>query len=59
MKPYKCPVCEGRGFVNECFYDDCEFHEPIGGITEPCQSCNATGVVWGSPESEGQDDIGD
>jgi hypothetical protein len=56
MRPFKCPVCEGRGFVDECFYDGCEFHEPIGGIMEPCRSCDATGIVWGPPVKDQTDD---
>lgn len=45
MKPYKCPVCEGRGTVPPSLYGD-----PFGStavIEEvKCRSCDGTGIVW-------------
>ena len=40
MKPYKCPVCKGRGEVKKNFYGkDCD---------RECKSCNGRGFVWDS-----------
>lgn len=55
--PHKCPVCGGTGNVPECFYDDCEHHEPIGGIREICQSCGGTGIVWESRTVKSVEDV--
>jgi hypothetical protein len=44
MKPFCCPVCQGRGTVPGGFYS-C-----FGGSTsitaEPCRPCSGTGIVW-------------
>ncbi len=44
-QPYCCPVCQGRGLVSLGWY--------LGGsgltngvITEPCRSCDGSGVIW-------------
>ena len=45
-QPYRCPVCEGRGRVAYNFYGD-KTPDPSGERTENCQSCLATGIIWG------------
>jgi molybdenum cofactor biosynthesis enzyme MoaA len=46
-QPYKCPVCKGRGSMPGGFYESIgnnwvsRSHE-----TDPCRSCNRTGLVW-------------
>ena len=45
--PHVCPVCGGKGFVSNGFYN----HIGNTWITsyagpEVCQSCNGTGIVW-------------
>ena len=46
MRPYVCPVCEGRGTVPEGFYDG-PFQEREG--QEKCKSCDGTGVIMTEP----------
>lgn len=41
-RPWRCPVCVGRGFVLGCFYGD-----STAGNTTPCRSCMGSGVIWG------------
>ena len=47
MKPYKCPVCEGRGMVPGGFYDilpnntTLSYPAPVS-----CRSCGGTGILW-------------
>lgn len=39
-RPYKCPVCEGKGKINLVL--------PAGGYWENnCNSCKGDGIVWG------------
>lgn len=53
MKPHRCPVCYGTGYVPAGFY----LHP--GGYPystssvapEPCQSCGGCGVLW-EPEEK-------
>lgn len=47
---YKCPVCNGRGFVPAGFYswyrnDQCTW-SVANTFPEVCRSCNGTGVVF-------------
>lgn len=46
-KPYKCPVCSGKGLVPNGFYS-CTGNTIISASTAPeqCKSCKGTGVVW-------------
>lgn len=45
--PFVCPVCEGRGFVQGGFYSTTIGVWSSGDLsTEPCRSCNGTGVIW-------------
>ena len=43
-KPFKCPVCEGRGLVDSNFYLQSEYSTSLGTI--PCRSCDGIGIVW-------------
>ena len=43
--PHTCPVCEGRGFIPDGFYLGIGHGHSTD--TEPCRSCNGTGIVWG------------
>ena len=44
---YKCPVCEGRGFVYDGFYGNTKSQyytaEPYGRNT--CRACYGTGII--------------
>lgn len=42
-KPYKCPVCEGRGRVDQTFYGD----SMNASKYVICQTCHGNGIVWG------------
>mgnify|MGYP000558021607 FL=1 len=46
-KPYRCPVCSGKGLVPNGFYS-CTGNTIISTSTAPeqCKSCKGTGVVW-------------
>jgi len=48
-RPFKCPVCGGRGKVG------CNFYTNGGCGTsscdETCRSCGGTGIVWSTPEA--------
>jgi len=45
--PFGCPVCQGRGFVQGGFYSTTIGVWASGDLsTEPCRSCNGTGVLW-------------
>jgi len=46
MNPHKCPVCNGNGIVAGGFYSQTSGICISDEVTEPCQSCNGTGIVW-------------
>lgn len=48
MKPYKCPVCEGRGIVPGGFYASIGPYSTSTSVTEPCRACEGTGIIWGN-----------
>ena len=39
-QPYRCPVCDGRGFILAGFYVLPTIN------TEQCRSCGGEGVIW-------------
>jgi hypothetical protein len=43
-QPYVCPVCMGRGKIQDTFYSLFGASSTIGVVT--CQSCWGTGVLW-------------
>lgn len=46
--PYRCPVCDGHGFVSAGFYNTANGYYFTGGTElETCRACNGTGIVWG------------
>jgi len=46
--PYKCPICLGKGIVDGGFYNNTIGNCGISAeVTEPCRSCDGTGIVWG------------
>ena len=47
IKPYTCPVCEGRGTVPWGFYNS---WSTMGVHPETCRSCGGTGIVWGDQD---------
>ena len=48
MKPYKCPVCEGRGTMPDYFYEIYPGYSTSTGENQvPCQSCSGTGIIYG------------
>ena len=50
-RPFKCPVCGGRGIVPNGFYDI--FPQSITSITsETCKTCHGTGIIWGEDIAE-------
>lgn len=47
MQPYKCPVCDGRGFVPNGFYNTfSQGYISVNTSPETCRTCNGSGVVW-------------
>lgn len=48
MRPYKCPVCEGRGTVPIGFYETFSQGTTTATVTYDvtCKTCNGTGIVW-------------
>lgn len=46
--PFVCPVCMGKKKLPNGFYNSIGLAEwtVYDNSTEPCQSCNATGIVW-------------
>ena len=50
-RPFKCPVCGGRGIVPNGFYDI--FPQSITSIIpETCKTCHGTGIIWGEDITE-------
>ena len=46
-KPYQCPVCNGNGLVPNGFYNQTSgYWSSTSTMSETCQSCNGTGIVW-------------
>ena len=44
-KPYRCPVCGGRGIVPNGFYSF--FADSTTATTgEACRTCGGKGVIW-------------
>lgn len=49
MGCYKCPVCDGRGYVSNNFYNvtpNVENYNTNSTSMEICRSCKGTGIVW-------------
>ena len=49
MGCYKCPVCDGRGYVPNNFYNvtpNIENYNTNSTSMEICRSCKGTGIVW-------------
>ena len=47
MGVYKCPVCEGRGFVHNGFYQTLQdYYTSSSTATEMCRSCGGKGIVY-------------
>lgn len=47
-KPYRCPVCGGRGTVPHGYYSTQNPGWNTADITpETCRACGGTGIVWG------------
>ena len=48
--PHVCPVCHGRGFVPEHFYDAVGVYRDsqtaIRPVPEMCRACQGKGVLW-------------
>jgi hypothetical protein len=47
QRPFKCPVCEGRGIVPGGFYNSLGNTWFADTISETCRSCNGKGIIWG------------
>ena len=45
-KPYKCPVCCGKGIVSNSFYGSVENWSTISLDPEMCRTCSGGGIVW-------------
>jgi DnaJ-class molecular chaperone len=46
LKPYRCPVCEGNGFVPNGFYNQVSGQWSTSSLApEICRSCQGTGYV--------------
>ena len=49
MGVYKCPVCEGRGFVSRDFYiSQHSYGTTNSTATETCRTCGGKGIVFDS-----------
>jgi DnaJ-class molecular chaperone len=42
-RPWRCPVCEGRGHVTAGFYT---YGLSASTAAETCRSCRGAGIVW-------------
>ena len=47
LKPYKCPVCDGRGRIEIGFYMNPNHIVGVPVLTEPCIPCKGSGILWG------------
>ena len=45
--PYTCPICGGKGKVQNGFYSVMGYGSTTNASPENCRSCNGTGIVWG------------
>lgn len=45
-KPYKCPVCDGRGNVPFNFYNDKNMS--VYSLNEKCRTCEGDTIIWES-----------
>ena len=45
LKPYCCPVCNGRQTVSHSFYNN--WGATNSTAPEICKTCNGSGVIWG------------
>jgi len=45
-QPFLCPVCLGRRQVPNGFYSRFGMDSSIVVGSEPCRSCQETGIVW-------------
>ncbi len=46
MKPYRCPICDGRGNVPGGFYHATGNSWTSNRSVEVCRSCHGTGLIW-------------
>lgn len=51
MKPYKCPICNGKGIVSGGFYKSVNEYCSTTNVTETCQQCGGCGIIWGNEDS--------
>ena len=51
MKPYKCPICDGKGIVSGGFYKSVNEYCSTTNMTETCQQCGGGGIIWGNEDS--------
>lgn len=48
LKPHRCPICHGNGFVPNGFYNTTNnTYTTKSTLPEPCRSCDGAGVIWG------------
>ena len=45
QRPFKCPVCNGKGFVAAGFYSAATDCYPVL-TNETCPTCHGQGIVW-------------
>ena len=45
IKPFKCPICKGRGIVPGGFYTAVGDTWSSNCITEKCRQCNGLGII--------------
>lgn len=47
MKPYKCPICNGKGIVPGGFYLSVSGYCSSTNTSEMCRQCQGSGIIWG------------
>lgn len=51
MIPHKCPICNGHKIVPGGFYEATGESWSSSHISEPCQQCSGTGIIWEKAET--------
>lgn len=47
IRPFKCPICNGKGIVPAGFYTSITYNWISANTSEKCRTCNGQGIIWG------------